>query len=412
MHRAHAAEIERTLGENILRFWHPRCLDREKGGYAVHYGPRGEAKPGNKGIVTQARMLWLFARVARSGCRPAEMLEAAEWGYRFLLDRMWDSRHGGFFWEVDAGRGEPVAPKKHVYGQAFGLYALSEYYLAGGPPEALQLAARLFELLETKAHDAAHGGYVEFFNRDWAPAPPGEPGYMGDPKLKLMNTHLHLLEAMTTLYRASRREAARERLLELITIESNAVVRKGLTACTDKYDRDWRPRLDGENARVSYGHDLENIWLLMEANDAAGLPDAPLADLYRELFAYSLRYGYDEAKGGFFDGGMPGSPADLRNKTWWVQAEALVCALRMHRLTSDPLYWRVFQKTWEFTRDHVVDWTTGEWHATVAPDGTAGGDKGGPWKAGYHNGRAMIECLGMLRGMADLSGLPRESRPR
>jgi len=55
--------------------------------------------------------------------------------------------------------------------------------------------------MEAKAHDKIYGGYIEWFNEDWTPAPPGETTYMGEPDLKLMNTHLHLLEAMTAFYR-------------------------------------------------------------------------------------------------------------------------------------------------------------------------------------------------------------------
>ncbi len=398
--KAPIPQLEKSLHENIIGFWHPRCLDRTNGGYIINFGPAGEAKgEGTKGIVTQARMVWLFARVARTGHRPREMLEAAEWGYRFLRDKMWDPRYGGFYWEVDAAGGRQVRPKKHLYGQSFGLYALSEYYLASGNQEALDLAVRFFHLLEEKAHDSTYGGYLEFFNADWTPPPSGETTYMGAAGLKLMNTHLHLLEALTSFYRASRLPLARERLLELLQIQSNSVVRKGLGACTDKYDRDWTPRLEGAYNRVSYGHDLENIWLLMDASDAAGVSNFPLLDLYKELFAYSLKYGYDERSGGFYGSGPPAQPADQRNKIWWVEAEALVSALRMYRMTRDPLYLRVFEKTWDFVEKHQIDWKHGEWHATVTPEGAARGDKANIWKAGYHNGRAMIECLEVLRGL-------------
>jgi mannobiose 2-epimerase len=188
-------------------------------------------------------------------------------------------------------------------------------------------------------------------------------------------------------------------LLDLITIESSAVVRKGLVASTDKYDRDWKPRLEGNYARVSYGHDLENIWLLMDACDAVGIPNSPLLDLYKDLFAYALKYGYDEQNGGFYDGGAFHKPADQRNKTWWVEAEALVSALRMYRMTRDPIYRAVFEKTWDFVYNRQVDWKHGEWHATVTPDGQGRGDKAHIWKAGYHNGRAMIECLEILKAL-------------
>jgi len=219
----------------------------------------------------------------------------------------------------------------------------------------------------------------------------------GGTDMKLMNTHLHLLEALTTFYRASRFPLARERLLELINIETNAVVRKNIGACTDKYDRDWTPRLEGDFARVSYGHDIENVWLLMDACEAARVSNSPFIDLYRTLYDYSLKYGYDETNGGFYDSGPFNKPADRRQKVWWVQSEAIVSALYMNRMTKDPKYLSVFEKTSGFIEKNMVDWQVGEWHANITTDGTPQGSKASPWKAGYHNGRAMIECLEILK---------------
>ena len=391
--------IEKILTTNIAPFWYGKGLDPANGGYIINFGPQGEPKgPGTKMIVTQARMVWLFSRMARAGYKRAAYLDAAELGFRFLKDRMWDPNYGGFFWEVDVTGTQRLRADKHLYGQSFALYAISEYALASQKREALDLAMRLFHLLDDKAHDKTYGGYVESFLRDWTPAPPNALSCMGEPSgLKLMNTHLHLMEAMTNFYGVSKLSLARERLLELITIQSNTVVRKGLGACTDKYERDWTPRLDGRYARVSYGHDLENVWLLMEACDAAGISNHPFMDLYKTLFDYSLKYGYDEVNGGFFYTGGFNEPADDRNKSWWVQAEALVSSLRMLRATDDPKCRQVFEKTCGFVEKNLVDWDRGEWYGNISPSGQAQGDKASPWKAGYHNGRAMIECLEILR---------------
>lgn len=399
-------ELEKALHENIVSFWYPKSLDRKHGGYFLHFDAQGQPKEdGPKMIVTQTRMVWFFSHLARRGYfgpgyGREELLEAAEWGYRFLKEKMWDEEHGGFYWEVDATGNQKLRPGKHLYGQSFALYALSEYYLASGRRDVLDFAVRFFRLLEEKSHDKTYGGYIEAFHRDWSQLPPGEPTYMRPAGIKLMNTHMHLMEAMTTFFRASGLPLARERLSELITIESNAVVRKDLGACTDKYDRDWTPLLEDDYARVSYGHDIENIWLLMDANDAAGLPNHPLLDLYKALLAYSLEYGYDRRNGGFFDSGFPRQPADRLGKIWWVQAEAIVGALYMYRMTRDPLYFEVFEKTWDFVWKQQIDWDNGEWHAAITPEGKAEGDKGSIWKAAYHNGRAMIECLEILKELS------------
>ncbi len=397
--QAHAPRIEKALKENILGFWYPRCIDSRNGGYTINFGPTGEPKgPGTKGIVTQSRQIWLFSRMARGGYADSkEMLAAADHGYRFLKEKMWDKQHGGFYWEVDASGDKALKPRKHMYGQSFALYALSEYYMASKRKDVLEFATMFFNMLEAKSHDKLYGGYLESFERDWSPQQGSEPGYMGDPALKIMNTHLHMLESVTAYYQASKSPLARERLLELITIESNTVVRKGLVACTDKYDRNWTPRLEGNYARVSYGHDLENIWLLVDACKVAGVPVHPLIDMFKDLFAYSRKYGYDEKNGGFWSSGPFREAASDRDKSWWVQAEALVSALYMYKLTRDAQYLEVFDKTWRFTDKYQIDWKNGEWWSSVREDLVGRGDKANIWKAGYHQGRAMIECLELLR---------------
>jgi mannobiose 2-epimerase len=174
------------------------------------------------------------------------------------------------------------------------------------------------------------------------------------------------------------------------------VVRKDLGVCTDKYREDWTPILEGGFARVSYGHDIENVWLIADACEAAGIPVSPLLDLFRTLWRASLEYGYDRADGGFYDSGPFRQAADSRNKVWWVQAEAIVSALTMYRLTADPIYIEVFDKTLGYIERALVDWDNGEWHEFVTPEGKTGGNKAHQWKAAYHNGRAMIECLRLL----------------
>jgi mannose/cellobiose epimerase-like protein (N-acyl-D-glucosamine 2-epimerase family) len=395
-------KFEKTLTENILGFWYPKTID-PAGGYILNHDLAGKPKgPGSRAIVTQARMVWFYARMARFGHEPKKMLEAADHGYKFLRERMWDSKYGGFYWEVDA-LGKATKSNKHLYGQAFALYALAEYAMASARKDVREFALSFFNLLEKQSHDPVHGGYVEYFLADWATPPINEPPYVGGGAvgMKLMNTHLHLMEAMTSLYQATRHASVRERLLELISIESNAVIRKPYVAATDKYDRDWSPRIEGDLAKVSYGHDLENCWLLTEANRAAGLPSSPYTDLLRGNFAYCRKYGFDEAQGGFFESGGFDKPATDRRKTWWVQAEALVSALTLYQLTSNTEYFEVFRKTWSFCDKHQIDWSNGDWHSTILPDGTPQGDKAGPWKSAYHNGRAMIESLARLRAIRE-----------
>lgn len=394
---AYSGRLEKILTENIAAFWYPKCVDQKNGGYTISYDGEGKLTPGGvKMIVTQARNLWFFARLARAGYKRDEYLAAADHGFRFLRDKMWDQKNGGFYWEVDETGDRKLQPQKHLYGQSFALYGISEFALASKRKDALDFATELFTLLEQKAHDPTYGGYNEVFSEDWIPS--NATSTMGNPStVKLMNTHLHLMEAMTTFYRASRLPLARERLLELISIEASAVVRKNLPACTDRYQLDWTPILTPPWNRVSYGHDIENVWLLMDACEAADVPLQPYQDLFRAIFGNSRRYGFDETQGGFYDSGPFNQPADRRNKTWWTQAEGLVSSLYMLRLTGDPAYLDTFARTLDWVEKKQVDWKNGEWHEAVTPEGKPTGTKGHIWKAAYHDGRAMIQCLELIR---------------
>ena len=395
--------LKRILLENILPFWHPEVLDRENGGYRLNHDLEGKWRgPSDKGIVTQARTVWFFSRLVNAGLGTEEHIEAARHGYEFLRDRMWDPEFGGFYWSVDATGTEATMPDKHLYGQSFGLYALSEYAMASGDTNASELARVLFALLEAKAHDSQHGGYQEGFKRNWDRPPAGELNYMhAAPGVKLQNTHLHLVEGITTYYQATQDPIAAQRLAELVLVLSGCVFHQDVGACSDKFNTNWTPMRGPQYDRASYGHDVENVWLLMRTCDTIGVSNGPLLSFYQTVFWYSLRHGYDEEHGGFYDTGPFGKPADRRRKIWWVQSEGLVGALAMYQLTRDKVYLECFTKTLDWIDKHQVDWQNGDWFGVIEEDGTPSGAKADLWKSPYHNGRAMIECLERLRGVGE-----------
>jgi len=397
---AYIARLEEAL-ENIVAFWFPRCIDEAHGGYHLNHGTHGEdLGPGPKMVITQARMLWLCSRLAREGYRTPEMLAWADHGYRFLTEHMQDHRFGGYYW-LARPNGTPRRLRKHVCGQAFVLYAFAEYAAASGSDEALTAAAALFELVEERAHDGIHGGYVEAFRRNWGSPFPWQRPYVGSgaSRHKSLNTHLHYMEALTAYHGVSAHPLVRERLVELIGIETSQVFGAFGEASTNLFERDWTPALRNPVARYSYGHDLENIWLVVDACKAVGMPVEPYLPQFRRVFETCMRLGFDYDAGGFYFSGLPGEPADERDKWWWVQAEAMVAALTMYQLTSEAQYYEVFERTWRFVDEHLIDWQNGEWFHSIAHDGTRKGPKASEWKAGYHTGRAILECLALLRAM-------------
>ncbi len=393
--------LERILVDNVIPFWYPRVLDRNDGGFHMNHDEEGRWKgPCGKRLIAQARMLLYFSQLARSQYAKPEYLAAATHGFEFLSGRMWDKEYGGFFWEMDPSGKTPTMPHKHLYAQAFALYALSEYAAAGGDQRAAPLARELYRLMDENARDRKHGGYREFFFRDWTSPPAGTSGYLGVPSdVKLMNTHMHLLEAMTKNYIVTSEQAARQRIVELIAVQSNAVVRKALGVCTDTHAADWAPRQDAGHEEISYGHNVENVTILIDACDAAGISNGPYLDLYKHIYDFVLRYGFDNTKGGIFEAGRGTRPAHKRSKVWWVQAEGMLGLLKMFRQTGEEKYLRCFQRELDWIAGYQADWKHGEWHDRFEEDGTATGDKAGPWKDPYHTARAILGCLDILKGI-------------
>ena len=396
----HARRCRQILKTSIIDFYLPNCVDTTNGGYfeslkGNRFGPTGE-----KFLTQQSRQLWFFSNLVATGIEKDAARSAAKSGFDFLEGKFRDRANGGYFAKVsDAGK--PTDRRKHVYLNAFALYGITAYHRATGDPAALTAAQDLFRILETKAHDDRHGGYTEFFYEDWKPInDPREPMYVGPPGTKTFNTHLHVLEALTELYRAWPDAQVRRRLDEMLTINT-LTVRLPQHGCNvDGFTPDWKPIDNPRNMRASYGHDVEGAWLCLDAARALGHPPAMLRGWAEGLVGYSLKHGYDRTHGGFYYTGPLGKDADDTKKEWWVQAEALVSMLEMYKLTGKSEYYDAFAQTLDFVEKHQVA-KEGSWWATRKADGSAAGtSRTSMWQGAYHNGRSMLFCARLLDELA------------
>ncbi|MFO0900215.1 MAG: AGE family epimerase/isomerase [Pirellulales bacterium] len=399
-YQAQADRCRRILRSSIIDFYLPDCVDHEQGGYYESlvdgkFGPTGE-----KFVTLQARQLWFFSALASADLERDSALGAAHTGYQFLEAKFRDRVHGGYFAKV-SDQGQPTDRRKHVYLNAFVLYALAAYHRASGDAAALAAAQDLFRTLEAKAHDSAHGGYVEFFQQNWAPiVDPSEPSFIGPPGTKTFNTHLHMLEALAELHRVWPDPLVRTRLDELLAINTLTIRLPEFGCNVDGFTSYWRPIDTPRNLRASYGHDVEAAWLCLDAARTLNRSSAVYRGWAEGLVGYSVEHGFDHAHGGFFYSGPLGEPADETKKEWWVQAEALVSLLEMHQLTGKPEYYERFAETLDFVERHQVA-TEGGWWATRQADGSPAGDsRTSMWQGAYHNGRAMLRCGEMLDKLA------------
>ena len=291
-------------------------------------------------------------------------------------------------------RGRPLDNKKKIYGQAFYIYALAEYYQAFENPLALERAKGMFDLIETYSRDQTYGGYIEVCNRDWSMADDLRLSDKDMDEKKSMNNHLHLLEAYTNLYRIQPESRLRECLTELIDIFDQRIADPDTGHLNHFFDDTWQPKSDN----YTFGHDIEASWLLCEAAEVLEDPDltSRARRLALQLARVTLAEGLDD-DGGLCYEGRAGQVTDP-DRQWWPQAESVVGFLNAHMLSGDDSFLEAAKKAWAFIEEHFVDRKHGEWFwridTTGRPDPTE--PKVSQWKGPYHNVRASLETIRRL----------------
>ncbi len=393
-----AARVRKELDENILAFWLKHSLDTEHGGFIGRMSNDNTIqKDAPKGLILNTRILWTFSAAYRFEKRP-EYLKTAERAYNYLTEHFLDDEHGGAFWVLDY-EGRPTDTSKELYGQSFVIYSLCEYFQATGSKAALRNAAELFGLIEKHCHDGENGGYYETFARDWSRAEKARLATGDVVEQKTMNTHLHLLEAYTGLYRVWKAPKVKRRLRELIEVFRDRIIDPQNHHFKLFFDAGWRSTKDV----VSYGHDIEGSWLLSEAAEILG--DEELTREIRPLAVKMAKAVYDHGfdnDGGLFYEGEQGKVTNP-SKQWWPQAETVVGFLNAYQISRQEHFLEAARRCWKFIENHLVDRKNGEWlwtaPMTAPPEPAA--MKISEWKAPYHNARACLETLKRLKELKD-----------
>ncbi len=399
--RSFRDRVVTELRGNILPFWLEHSVDHEHGGFIGQMSNELVVdRHAHKGLILNARLLWTFSALCRSE-GPESYLQLAHRAYDYLTAHFWDSRLGGAFWQVDC-RGDLIDDKKKIYGQAFCIYALSEYFLATGKRTALERAKELFDLIERHSNDAAHGGYIETCNRDWTVAEDVRLSNKDMNEMKSMNNHLHVLEGYTNLYRVWPDPQVGAELSALIGLFERHILNRDTFHFGHFFNEQWEVRSD----TYTFGHDIEGSWLLCEAAQVSGKPELieKVKHIAMEIAQAVYEQGLD-SDGGLFYEGRAGDVIDT-NKEWWPQAEAVVGFLNAYQLSGREHFFQAAVDCWGFIERAIVDHTHGEWFWRVDRNGTP--DRNEPkiseWKSPYHNTRACLEIIRRLDAVAQGGG--------
>lgn len=364
--------------------------DQEHGGFYGQITAEDKvAAQAPKGAVLNARILWTFSTAYRHQSRP-EHLALATRAFEYLEQHFLDREYGGLFWSVDY-LGQPLDTKKQIYALAFAIYGLAEYYAVSGQERVLTHAQALFQAIETHSFDAEKGGYLEALSREWRAADDLRLSDKDANEKKTMNTHLHILEAYTNLYRVWPDARLHQQIRHLLAVFAEHIIDPRTQHLLLFFDENWVSKA----ATVSFGHDIEAAWLLLEAAEV--LEDEALIGQFKQVAVHMARAA---AEGLDADGGMSYELESAhqhwnREKHWWVQAESMVGFLTAYQLSGEEHFRDKFLAVWNFTHEHLIDHENGEWFWGIQPDYSLmpGEDKAGFWKCPYHNSRALLEVL-------------------
>ena len=388
------SQLEDELLQNILPFWIAHMVDDDLGGfYGALTNDLQVVPEAPRAAITCARILWTYSAAYRRFGND-EYLEMARHAYETLIWRFWDREFGGVYWWLD-GQGRSLDTRKVHYAQAFAIYGLSEYYRATQESGALELAQQLFLRLEQYAYEPVHGGYVEASKQDWQP--------LADMRLsprdmrcrKSMNTLLHILESYTNLLRVWPDDKLVKRQKELLQVMLKHVLDQGSGHFRLYFEDDWRSL----SPNVSYGHDIEGSWLLVEAAQVSG--DQALLQYCQQAAVQMAQVVLDEgvdADGSLYYEGAPQGIEDDHIE-WWVQAEAMVGFYNAYQLSDEIGYGKAASRCWSYIQEKLVDRKYGEWFKRLSRDGQPDPQsyKAGPWEDPYHQSRACLEMLDRLK---------------
>ncbi len=393
----------KELTGNILPFWMKHSVDNENGGF---YGAlTREGKPvanAEKCLILNARLVWTFAsayRILKDDCYRVLAMRA----YDYLCEYFFDKKYGGAYFMLDA-KGVPTDTKKFVYGQAFCIYALSEYYRATGDVASRDKAVEIFKLIEKYGYDAQVGGYREMLSRDWTYERAAQTSRINpNPEsARTMNTQLHLIEAYTALLRVMPSNAlVRTKVREHLNIFLNRIYDPKTRHLKMFFRDDWSSTTDA----VSFGHDIEAAWLMTESADVLGDKDmkAKVKVVALAMSDACLKESI-EPDGSMIYEYVPSTQERSKTRTWWVQAETVVGFLNAWQLGGEERFLNASLNAFKYIDRYFVDKEYGEWWTRLGDGGKVLPGylhKVDTWKGPYHNARMCYEILERLNAVCD-----------
>ena len=392
MHESWAKELygfySRELKDNILRFWLPRCLDKEFGGYLNCFDNRGKNLVSHdKYVWSQGRFLWMFSKLAVTKAPLFSEQERSRFqglaanGYEFLR------RHclmGENDWRCIFLLNRDGSPKKvgdydtldmSIYADCFVVIGMAAYSIASVNEEAYRFGKTLYESIKDRVKSGV-------FNTLPYPLDPAYRAH-GIPMI-LTNVAKELYEAACIydkLYCAELLSDMDCTATDVITnfMDQNHLIHEVIS-------KDNQPVYGLLGQHINPGHSIEDSWFIYDAAKLLGKPE--LAQTAAYIMKESFKKGWDNQfqgilhfvnlEGASFEFASNSTEPTVTlvkggwgDKLWWVHSETLYASLLFYLYTNDEEYMRIHNVTSEYVFGHFSnpDKEIGEWIQILTREG-------------------------------------------
>ena len=376
------------LKGNILKFWVPRCLDNEYGGFLNCYDNSGEHLVSHdKYIWSQGRFLWIFSRLATTSAPlfseedRERFLTLARSGYAFLR------RHcliGPYDWRCVFLTHRDGSPKRvgsyhtldmSIYADCFVIIGMAAYSVASGDRDAYHFAKRLYKSVKARVDSGVFNTLP--YPLDPAYRAHGIPMIMTDVAKEMYDAaSIHDTGFCADLLSDMERTTG-----DVVDnfMDSDYIIHEVISAENKPV-----PGLLGQHANP--GHSIEDSWFIHDAAVLLKKPD--LSKTAARIMRKAFEIGWDKQYQGILHFvNLDGDPLSFKSdatdptvklvkggwgdKLWWVHSETLYASLLFYLETGDENYLRIHDRTFAYVFGHFPNHNSdvGEWIQILTREG-------------------------------------------
>lgn len=370
------------LLNDTIRFWFPKSIDEEFGGFLLMRARDGALLDDDKAVWIQGRATWLLATLYNTVERKKEWLDGAKKGVDFLLNHCFDE-DGQMFFHVTR-EGMPIRKRRYFFSETFAVIAFAAYAKASGDKEMAKRARGLFG----KCIAYATGELKlqpKFFDTRASKG-------IGVPMI-MMNTAQQLRETIGD----ARCDEWIDKWIKEIEI---FFVKDDIKCVMEQVAPDGSiiDHIDGRT--LNPGHAIEGAWFILHEAKYRN-NDPHLIELGCKMLDYMWERGWDKEYGGIlYFRDVYNKPVQeywQDMKFWWPQNEAIIATLLAYTMTGNEKYILWHQQIHDYAYTKFHDKEFGEWFGYLHRDGTvAQPAKGNLFKGPFHLPRQEWYCWKLL----------------